>query len=207
MAKVTAPFLSLSARGSVANTLTASKWKGIKTMRQKSNPANPNTAAQQTQRSHFARLVEFWKTGDKTPDVNPSWELAAAVSGKPLTALNAFTKAAMDQIKLTNQGITARKVPDEFEGSTIYGSCECVAIDGTTLTNLGSRVFKVVGGFSPIRMTQSATCTIEDNTSVESNGIDTGATENCKYYMQFFEKVGSRWLPITGIAEVMIYVE
>ena len=54
MAKVTAPFLSLSARGTVGGALTASAWKGINTMRIKSNPSNPKTISQMANRAFLA---------------------------------------------------------------------------------------------------------------------------------------------------------
>lgn len=46
MAKVSAPFLSLDASGTVASTLTASKWKGRNYMRLRIIPANPSTSFQ-----------------------------------------------------------------------------------------------------------------------------------------------------------------
>jgi hypothetical protein len=46
MAKITAPFMSLDASGTIANTLTASKWKGRNYMRLRIIPSNPSTAGQ-----------------------------------------------------------------------------------------------------------------------------------------------------------------
>jgi len=58
MAKVSAPFLSLDASGTVAGTLTASKWKGRNYMRLRIIPANPNTADQQAVRSILGTLAK-----------------------------------------------------------------------------------------------------------------------------------------------------
>lgn len=58
MAKVSAPFLSLDASGTVASTLTASKWKGRNYMRLRIIPANPNTAGQQDVRSILGTLAK-----------------------------------------------------------------------------------------------------------------------------------------------------
>lgn len=58
MAKVSAPFLSLDASGTVASTLTASKWKGRNYMRLRIIPANPNTAGQQAVRSILGTLAK-----------------------------------------------------------------------------------------------------------------------------------------------------
>lgn len=58
MAKVTGPLLSLDASGSVANTITFSKWKGINYLRQRVVPSNPKTAGQKTARSIFGVLAK-----------------------------------------------------------------------------------------------------------------------------------------------------
>lgn len=58
MAKVSAPFLSLDASGTVASTLTASKWKGRNYMRLRIIPANPDTADQQEVRSILGTLAK-----------------------------------------------------------------------------------------------------------------------------------------------------
>lgn len=51
MAKVTGPFMSLSASGTLAKTLTASIWKGRAYIRQRVIPLNPQSAGQQSQRA------------------------------------------------------------------------------------------------------------------------------------------------------------
>ena len=58
MSKVSAPFLSLDASGTVASTLTASKWKGRNYMRLRIIPANPQTAGQKTVRSVLGTLAK-----------------------------------------------------------------------------------------------------------------------------------------------------
>lgn len=58
MSKVSAPFLSLDASGTVASTLTASKWKGRNYMRLRIIPANPKTAGQKAVRSILGTLAK-----------------------------------------------------------------------------------------------------------------------------------------------------
>jgi hypothetical protein len=58
MAKVTGPFMSLDASGTLADTLTASKWKGRNYMRQRIIPANPRTTAQLDVRSILGTLAK-----------------------------------------------------------------------------------------------------------------------------------------------------
>lgn len=57
-AKVTGPFMSLDASGTLANTLTASKWKGRPYMRQRVVPANPETTGQKGVRSILGTLAK-----------------------------------------------------------------------------------------------------------------------------------------------------
>lgn len=50
--------MSLDASGTLAQTLTASKWKGRNYIRQRIIPANPDTAGQQTVRSSLGTLAK-----------------------------------------------------------------------------------------------------------------------------------------------------
>lgn len=61
MAKITGPFLALGASGTIAQTLTASKWKGRPYIRQRVVPANPDTASQQSTRNVFRAASAMWK--------------------------------------------------------------------------------------------------------------------------------------------------
>lgn len=58
MVKVNGPFMSLDASGTLAQTLTASKWKGRNYIRQRVIPANPNTSGQQAVRSILGTLAK-----------------------------------------------------------------------------------------------------------------------------------------------------
>src|SRR5574337_149397 len=58
MAKVSGPFMSLDASGTLASTITASKWKGRNYMRQRIIPANPKTDAQLTVRAILGTLAK-----------------------------------------------------------------------------------------------------------------------------------------------------
>lgn len=58
MAKVTGPLMSLDASGSVAETITFSKWKGRNYVRQRIVPANPQTSDQLAGRSILGTLAK-----------------------------------------------------------------------------------------------------------------------------------------------------
>jgi hypothetical protein len=84
MAKITAPLLSMGARGSIGKTLVASKWRGVPYMRQHVVPANPNTVAQQGVRSTFALLREMWKNAPAA--IYDTWNSFA--QGRPFLGVN-----------------------------------------------------------------------------------------------------------------------
>lgn len=66
MAKVLGPLLSLSARQTFGGALTFSVWKGIPTVRLKSNPSNPKTQSQMTNRAYLAAGGKIAKACDPT---------------------------------------------------------------------------------------------------------------------------------------------
>ncbi len=151
MSKLTAPLFSLGAKGSIGKALTFSTWKGINTVKQKPDPANPNTSGQQTQRGYVSAANLFWKiltTLDKA-----AWDLAATLQAKPMSGWNRFTKACVaNEIAQTTPAIgqnyaltpgdteidvsidvkklADRTVVDSLTGITAYY--------GTELRNLGS---------------------------------------------------------------------
>jgi len=86
MAKITGPFMALGASGTIASTLTASRWKGRPYLRQRVIPSNPRTTAQQLTRDIFSNLSEIWKVADAL--VTAPW--ARFVQGLVQTDRNAF---------------------------------------------------------------------------------------------------------------------
>lgn len=86
MAKITAPLLSMGARGSIGKSMVIASWKGVKYARQHVVPANPRTTAQQANRTRFALLREMFKLAP--PVVVAPWE--AFVQGRPLMPVNKF---------------------------------------------------------------------------------------------------------------------
>ncbi len=86
MAKITAPFLSFGASGSIAKTLVASKWKGRPYVRQHVIPSNPQSVAQTLTRDAFASAAAIWKL--MGPLGRAPWERFA--TGQVLTGRNAM---------------------------------------------------------------------------------------------------------------------
>lgn len=91
MAGLTGPLFSLSARGTIAKTITYASWRGINYARERVIPANPQTTAQTEVRNIFAMLLETWKRAPalfQTP-----W--TAHATGQPFTNRNALIRDNM----------------------------------------------------------------------------------------------------------------
>lgn len=86
MAKLTAPLLSMGARGQIGKSMVVAKWRGIDYARQHVVPANPRTTAQQNNRTRFALLREMWKLAP--PTVQAPW--TAFATGRPFLNFNKF---------------------------------------------------------------------------------------------------------------------
>lgn len=96
MAKVTAPLFSFGARGQLGEALVYFPWKGIDAVRTYVIPANPNTAAQQTQRGYMGNAVDDWHDiGLIALDVT-AWNRHAATRPTPMSGFNSFCKDHID---------------------------------------------------------------------------------------------------------------
>lgn len=140
MAKVTAPFLSLSARGTIAGALTASVWKGINTMRIKSTPSNPKTLTQMAGRAFFAAVGKVSKRTDLLGDVvsyvktktpaQQSW--ASYFNAEVLGSGNSNATAA--KTAYNTAGNSAKKAM--FDDAAGQAGIESVDLDGTANTQV-----------------------------------------------------------------------
>lgn len=95
MAKLSGGLFSLSASGTLADTLTYSRWKGISYARTRVIPANPQTTDQTQTRSVFSFLQSLYK---RLPGIGAEPWIASAV-GNPLTPINAFLKANISPLR------------------------------------------------------------------------------------------------------------
>lgn len=89
MALVRTPLLSFGATGKLARTLVYFPWKGLDVVREYVVPTNPNTAAQQTQRTLFTAMVAAWRNYFTDATMRTAWNLAASVSKKAQSGFNA----------------------------------------------------------------------------------------------------------------------
>jgi len=85
MALTKGPLLSLDASGSVAGTVTFSKWKGRNYVRQLVTPANPKTVKQISVRAMMRFVSQGWAAHSATEKA--TWdELAAAAQVAPFNS-------------------------------------------------------------------------------------------------------------------------
>ena len=98
MAKPTGPLLSLDASGTIAETLTFSKWKGRNYIRQRVIPANPQSTEQTKTRNAFTWASDLWKN---LPSLGIApWDRFAA--GQVLSGRNAFMGRQTELLRNVN---------------------------------------------------------------------------------------------------------
>lgn len=87
MARVTGPFLSISASGTVAKMLTAATWKGIAYMREWFRPQNPKSDGQNWIRAIFANGVDAYHFTLSAGQIL-GWETGVLRKGKVMSGFN-----------------------------------------------------------------------------------------------------------------------
>lgn len=97
MAKLTAPLLSIDARGQFGKSMVFANWRGVAYSRRFVIPSNPNTAAQQQTRGVFNWLNQVWKLVD--PDIQAIW--TAFAKGKQLMNRNAWQQKNVSALRGT----------------------------------------------------------------------------------------------------------
>lgn len=89
MVKVAAPMLSLDASGTIANSMTFSKWKGRNYVRTRVIPANPRSPKQTGIRAMISFLSKQWASLGASNQA--TWEEPAKQSN--VSPFNAYTAA------------------------------------------------------------------------------------------------------------------
>lgn len=95
MAKVTGPLLSLDASGSVASTMTFSKWKGINYVRQRVTPTYTNTLGQAAIRDLIRKASQAWLAETGAIDTAYKLAFATAAAGTAMSGFNLFIKTCV----------------------------------------------------------------------------------------------------------------
>ncbi len=98
MAITKGPLFSLGASGQLAKSLVYGTWKGIKVVRQHVVPANPQTAAQTTQRGLMTSAVSAWKNYFTDATGRAAWNRMATSLSGALSGFNTFTRNAIGML-------------------------------------------------------------------------------------------------------------
>lgn len=142
MANVIGPLLSLGARKSVGGALTFSNWKGLNTVRIKSNPSNPKTENQMAGRAFFAAGGKITKRSDLDGDVvefvrsrTPAQQSWASYFVREMMGTNNINIRAAQ----TAYGVAGNSaIKDFFDDAAAQASIESVDLDGTANTQISA---------------------------------------------------------------------
>lgn len=92
VAKLIMPLASAEARGQIAKMLVYFPWKGLNVVRGYVIPSNPNTAAQQSQRTKFTNAVDAFHAAPLTALDLTAWNLFATIFAQIMSGFNTFVK-------------------------------------------------------------------------------------------------------------------
>lgn len=162
MARLTGALFSLAASGTIADTLTFAKWKGVQYVRTRVIPANPDTAGQQAVRGVFISLNELWK---RMPTMaREPW--IAAVAGLPLTPRNRHIQA---NVKLLVDNANWFEYVWSVSGGSAVPPASFATVGGVGLM----RVLNMNSPTPPVGHTFSkrVACCIEDGDPSTTGGI------------------------------------
>ncbi len=110
MVRVTGPFLSLDARGTIASTLTASAWKGINYIRSRVIPHNPNSVSQQAIRTVMTDGVSRWRFNGVSGLKKDFWNSYAKGLGE--SGFNRFIRMYVGSNYSAGTVVTPAVIPD-----------------------------------------------------------------------------------------------
>lgn len=138
MSRVLGPLLSLSARKTFGSTLTFSNWKGVNTVRLKSNPTNPQTVTQMTNRAYFS-------AGGKISKATDPLETEAVYIKSITPAQQSYASYLISAVMGTNYSriIATKAFYNNVANATIKGYFDDAATQaGVQAVNIGSEAYE-----------------------------------------------------------------
>lgn len=114
MAKPKAPLFGFGASGQLGRAIVFGNWKGIDVAREYVVPANPDTAAQSTQRGYFTEAVGQWHDAANvlTATDKSAWNRLAGVQASARSGFNEFVR------RFVNERVAGGSGPGHFFGVT-----------------------------------------------------------------------------------------
>lgn len=169
---VDSPLLGMGAKKSIGKTITYFRLKGQNIARQRVIPANPNTAAQQTQRGLMSTVVGYFHT--------------LGLNALDLAALNRWASAAFR--KLSGYNLFVRTVLDYILlGGTENYFAHGVSIGSVTASGAVLSYTAKSAGTGKVMYGTSKTSQLSEKTSVDATGDSwsgtlTGLAASTTYY-------------------------
>lgn len=187
MAKLKAPLMSIDARGKLADTLVFSGWKGLKVARSYAVPANPNTAAQQTQRSYMSNTVLGWRDLESSEIEN--WNRYNQFQAKAQSGFNAFTSNLLQAQSALAEALYATSFSYDDGASMV--ETDLATIDDQTAVSGGETV-ELHYGTSPnvLANTVSMNYVTGATHSYDASGLSAGVT----WYGRVYSPSESRYV-------------
>lgn len=168
MAKLNAPLMSFAASGKIAKSLVYATWKGIDTVRQYVVPSNPQTPAQQAQRSLLTMAVNLWRASWLSQEIRESWNKLASTRGLAMSGFNLFTGQVTKLAAEDPDASIASEVAPM--GSTILQVSFQNIDDGSAGDETGD--FELLYGTSPDDLVGSATAALAAGKAQFTVGAD-----------------------------------
>lgn len=154
MAKVLAPLFSTKARGQLGKSIVFFPWKSINAVRSYVIPANPNTAAQQAQRTIMTNGVAEWHNASYTAKDKTAWNKFASTLAGALSGFNAMIRSFITVSVGGNDWIRIKNAEEANPGATDVD----ITVDATTAGD-----YTLHWGTSPTFMPESDTQTMAIN--------------------------------------------
>ncbi len=183
-ARVDGPLMSFGASGSIASTITFSRWKGRPYVRQRVVPANPKTALQISVRAVMGFLSSNWAGIGATPQ--DTWQtLADAIVA---SKFNAYTKAnatnwtqflAPSQLTPITRTGTIGTTPI-ISATGGVGQVTLNILQATINDNWGCMIFRGLTGFTTGRGNLIACILCDANASFDF--VDRGLAAGTYFY-------------------------
>lgn len=189
MAKLKAPLLSLGASGAIGRSIVFFPWKGLDCAREYVVPANPNTAAQQTQRGYLKAAVDkihevqALATDPLDQEDIAAYALWGSCEPTPRTWFNTIVRMWLD-------GEAASIIPVIYSNGTISNKSRIafacvVTLNEKTASSLVAGKFYF--GTSKTALIHAVAATIVPGVSAALTAEDISAfvTAGQKYFIQF----------------------
>ena len=109
MVRVTGPFLSLDARGTLGKTMTGSFWRGINYIRERVVPHNPKSVGQIAIRGALTDGVSKWRFGLIPQNSKNWWNTYAKGLGE--SGFNRFMRRYLEDNYSAGSKVTPQVIP------------------------------------------------------------------------------------------------